>query len=577
MPTPCRRHFLNFTAVVALFCTAVLPAKTVTSVQRALDITLAPVIGAGNSATGISVHYVLSPPKGPADALALTFDTLAPSLLRTSDQVTLLHVVDDKGNVVLAPPVVKQMNGGSFQVWSAARPTSGALHVSYVVPVAAAKPSKRGPHIDLQAAGGGLSGAFVGFLLLPDNRSEVFRVHLHWQLPARQMAVSSNGVGDFSGEFNASRLDDMLFLVGPVKTYAPSGNSNGFNVYALGLSEEQLKAAASWTARAYEVERKAFRIPPSKPYRFLIRSYDGGPIDSGRSSDSSFMLYLPTGFDAGRTDLHSLVAHEMVHSLMKDFDDAPGDEGDWYTEGTADYFSQTLPWAARLYTARQYLDLVNEEAAEYYTNALRDVSNKQLAEVMWSGRNAWMLPYARGALYFADLDAKLRLHHSSLTVLDLVNATSEQIEHGAPATDATWTAMLKNKVGTWALTDWQNMMDGQLIMPAPGAFGTCLIGNVTRVGIFNLGFSKPIRVMANETVSGVVKRSNADKAGLRDGDVITETIDINPIAGSFDSLIHLSIRRGASPMMISYNPRSGLVPGMRWHLSSADAQQKCSH
>lgn len=577
MNHPCRRHFFNFVGIVALFCTDALFAKTFTNAQRALDITLAPVINASNNATGMSVHYVLSPSKGPASGLALMFDTLQPSLLRTSDQVTMLHVADDKGDVALAPPVVKQMNDRSFQVWSATRPTSGPLHVAYVVPVAAAKPSKRGPHIDLQAAGGGLSGAFVSFLLLPDSRSEVFRVHLHWQFPAGQMAVSSNGVGDFSGEFNASRLDDMLFLAGPVKTYSPSGNSSGFNVYALGLPEEQLKAVAGWTARAYEVERKAFRVPASQPYRFLIRSYDGGPIDSGRSSDSSFMLYLPIGFDTGRVELHSLVAHEMVHSLMKDLDDASGEEGDWYTEGTADYFSKTLPWAAGLYTAQQYLDLVNEEAAQYYTNALRDVSNKQSANVMWSGRNAWMLPYARGAIYLADLDAKLRLHHSTLTVLDLVNATSERIEHGAPATDTTWTAVLKDKVGVWALTDWQHMMDGQLIMPAPGAFGTCLTGGATKVGIFDLGFAKPIRVMANETVSGVVKGSNADKAGLRNGDVITETIDINPIAGSFDNLIHIPIRRGASPMMISYNPRSGWVTGMSWRLSSAGAPQKCSH
>lgn len=577
MNHPCRHRFFNVVAMAALLYAGASFAKTVTNDQRALDITLAPVINASNDATGLSVQYVLSPAKVPASGLALTFNTLAPSLLRTSDQVTQLHVTDDKGDVALAPPVVKQLNDDSFQVWSATRPTSGPLHVAYVVPVAAAKTAKRGPHIDLQAAGGGLSGAFISFLLLPDHRSEAFRVHLHWQLPAGQMAVSSKGVGDFSGEFTASKLDDLLFLAGPVKTYSPGGDSNGFNVYALGLPEEQLKAAATWTARAYEAERKAFRVPPSQPYRFLIRSYDGGPIYSGRSSDSSFLLYLPTGFDAGRVDLHSLVAHEMVHSLMKDLDDAPGDEGDWYTEGTADYFSKTLPWAAGLYTAQQYLDLVNEEAAEYYTNALRDVSNKQLAKVMWSGRNAWMVPYARGALYLADLDAKLRLHHSTLTVLDLVNATNERIEHGAPATDATWTAVLKDKVGAWALTDWQHMMDGQLIMPAAGSFGTCLTGSAIQVGIFDLGFAKPIRVMANETVSGVVKGSNADKAGLRDGDVITETIDINPIAGSFDNLIHLPIRRGSSSMMISYNPRSGLVPGTHWRLSSTDAQQKCSH
>jgi hypothetical protein len=250
------------------------------------------------------------------------FDTLAPSLLRTSDQVTALHVSDDEGKLALEPPVLKHRDDGTFQVWSATRPTAGAVHVAYVVPVAAAKTSKRGPQIDLQAAGGGLSGAFVSFLLLPYNHARLLHVHVHWQLPAGQMAVSSYGVGDYAGDFNTNELDNTLFLAGPVKTYSASGHSNPFSVYALGLPADQLKTAARWTTRAYQDERKAFHAPVSQPYRFLIRSYDGGPMHSGRSSHDSFLLYLPTGADAGDIELHSLVAHEMVHSLMKDFDDS---------------------------------------------------------------------------------------------------------------------------------------------------------------------------------------------------------------------------------------------------------------
>jgi predicted metalloprotease with PDZ domain len=513
----------------------------------------------------------------PASQLDLMFDTLAPSLLRTSDQVTALHVSDDKGMVALQPPALRRRDDGTFQVWSTTRPTAGVVHVAYVVPVAAAKTSKRGTQIDLQAAGNGLSGAFVSFLLLPDNHGRPFHVHVHWQLPAGQMAASSYGVGDYAGDFTTDELDNTLFLAGPLKTYSDSGHGNPFSVYALGLPANQLKAAARWTTRAYQAERKAFHVPVSQPYRFLIRSYDGGPMHSGRSSHDSFLLYLPPGADAGSIDLHSLVAHEMVHSLMKDFDDAPGDEGDWYTEGTADYFSITLPWKTGLYTAQQYVGLVNSEAAEYYDNALRAVPNKRISRVMWSGRNAWMLPYGRGAIYLADLDAKLRLHHANVTVLDLINATSERIEHGTPATNAAWKAVLKDKVGAWAMVDWRHMMAGHLIMPASGAFGSCLIGETTQVGLFDLGFAKPVRVTAGSRVSGVVKGSNADKAGLRNDDAITRSIDINPIAASFDSPIHIPIRRGASSMVISYKPCSKLVQAMKWHLSPTGKHQKCVH
>jgi hypothetical protein len=164
-----------------------------------------------------------------------------------------------------------------------------------------------------------------------------------------------------------------------------------------------------------------------------------------------------------------------------------------------------------------------------------------------------------------------------LSAASTVNATSKRIEHGAPATDAAWKAVLKDKVGAWAMVDWRQMMAGHLIMPTSGAFGPCLIGEATQAGIFDPGFAKPVRVMAGSRVSGVVKGSNADKAGLRNGDVITQSIDINPIAASFDRLIHIPIRRGASSMVISYQPRSKLVQAMKWRLPAAGARQRCVH
>lgn len=534
------------------------------STQRPrLDVDISLVEGKDGTASAVGVAYVYRPIS--ERATSLDFDTLEPMLLRVTDQVTKLQVSDDRGTVAVSGPVKKVMNGENFQSWTFTRPIQGMLRVNYVIPVAKPLTPKRGPHLDLQAAGGGLSGAFVGFMLWPHTDAHDYQVTVRWHLPSGQRAVSSQGEGDFAGNFSYQVLMDTLFLAGPVQVAA--GDAAGhFKAYVLGMDARQLASLSAWAAKAYDVESTAFRVAQGQPYRFMVRSYAGGPIDSGRSSDHAFMLYLPAGFDPDNQELHSLVAHEMVHSLVKDLDDAPGDEGDWYTEGTADYFSQTLPFRAGLYTRDEYRELVNSESAEYYTNALRDVDNKQLSRVMWSGRNAWTLPYARGALYFADLNAQLRKHGSHLTVLDLVNETSARIAAGATADASTWKNVLSNKVGDWAVEHWRNMMAGRLLMLAPDAFGRCLVGKAAKVGAFDLGFAKPVRVTAGQAIEGVKSGSNAAKAGLQDGDIISQDIDINPLASSFNAPMRLAVHREGKEKLVVYDPHSGSLDGMVWEL-----------
>lgn len=531
-----------------------------------LELNLAPTHATNGSADGMAVSYTYTaPPAGKPAPLTLQFDTLEPGLQRSSDVVTELKVSDDKGSLSVGPAVRKEQGPHSFMTWTTSRPVTGTLHVAYRVPVAPGKVARRGPQLDLQAAGNGVSGGFIAILALPESASPRIDTRVTWQLAQGETAVTSYGEGDYTGTFTLARLNDTLFLAGPVTIYRRPGQASddGLTIYGLGVAREKLEGAGGWASAAYAAEVKGFRLEGHRPYRFMVRSFTGGSGPSGRAAEHSFMLYVPPGADPGTDDLHYVVAHEMVHSLARYLEKEDVD-GDWYTEGLANYLGITVPGAAGLYTPERYAGLVEAESTSYYTNARRSLPNTELAKTAWLGRNAWLLPYNRGAMYFADLDAKLKAHGAGVTVLDLANEMSARIDAGAPSDRTTWLDVLSKHAGAWAFDDWNAMMEGKTIFPADGAFGACMHSRRTDVRIFDLGFATPVGLSAGSTIGGLVPGSRAAQAGLRDGDVLEARVDISPLFRSIDKPVELPVRRDGKSLTIRYNPSAGSTPGLTW-------------
>lgn len=525
-------------------------------------------------ATGMGVSYVLDRAAGSDQSSMLRFDTLEPSLVRDTDQVTKLAVADAAGALALSAPERIQIRHRTWQVWEPSRPVKGSLHVSYFVPVAPPLPVKRGPHHDLQAAGGGVSGAFVSLLLLPELPGPI-ELKLRWHLPRGQQAVSTLSVGNAQLSTDMDHLEQASFLAGPLQTYPTPARAEGFSMFALGESREALLRAAVWSEKAYKAERRAFLAPADAPFRFMIRSYDGGPIASGSAAVGSFLLYLPPAIPPDSQQIRHLIAHEMVHAFAGGLIDMADSRGDWYTEGLADYMSTVLPFHARLYSLQQYQDEVNARAAQYYTNAHRDVSLKDAAAIKWAGNGAWMLPYARGALYFANLDAQLKSRGFQIDVLHLVNAMSAHISKGAPATDSTWLDLLNHEVGTWAVQDWNAMRDGKLLRPVSGSFGECLQPEPIQTGIYDLGFSWRDTGQGS-FVRDVGPGSHAEAAGLRPGDEIMTAVDLIAQQSRFDKPVQLDVRRKGKRFQIAYDPHSDRkVEAFRWGLRDGFTSAEC--
>ncbi len=377
-----------------------------------------------------------------------------------------------------------------------------------------------------------------------------------------EQAVSTFAYGNSSVLTTINELENTLFLAGRLQMYPAKPPATGFSMYALGLAPGTLQHAAGWYERAYGAMRKAFPTEAPAAFRVLIRSYDGGPLDSGRANNGSLLLYLPPTIDPGSPSEHSLVAHEIVHVFTKPLDGDPRGTGDWYTEGIADYLKNTVPFAAGLYTRKEYLNLVNSEAALYYTNPDRALSLAEAANVKWRGNVTWTIPYARGAMYFANLDAELRARGKS--VIAMANEMNRRIEKGEPDDDKTWLDLLASELGEQGPREWEGMCDGQLLQPVQGAFGNSLESEQIDTGFFSLGYS-PAYHTAGSVIEHVDPGTNAESSGLLAGDSLLDTIDINPAAHSFNTPIRFRIKRADRAFYVVFDPHTKKqVPAWRW-------------
>ena len=553
---------ISLTRLLVASC-LLLPARAGWAAAPVLTLQLRPTFARPGQASGLAVAYSLTPPSAQPRPLDLQFDLMSPFLVRTTDQVTDLVVTDAKGPVAFAKPVVRTQDGEVVQHWLASRPVLGTVRVAYRVPVAQAVAPKRGPHLDLQAAGGGLAGAGIGFLLLPKMAADSLTLRLSWLLPAGASAASSYGPGSQTARTTASTLANAHFLAGPLYQYPAQPTSQGFSAYGLGKTAAEMDAPMAAAEHVYELERRAFGGSAAQPYKFFFRSYPGSPFSSGVASAGVFMLYLPPSVSPAEVEERATIAHEMVHAWGLHLE-APRLLDNWYTEGIADYFALTLPYAAGLYTPAEYLALINHDASFYYTNARRLTPDRDIPTVMWAGRNAWTLSYARGMLYFANLDAKLRQAGSPHSVLSFANELLTMQRAGHEPTAQDWVALLRREAGDWAVADWQAMVAGQLLHPVPGAFGPGVASQPVKTGFFDLGFAEPVALQAGKRIKGLVPGSPAALAGLREGDELAEAVNIIPIYGTFNQPLTLTVRRGTALVPITYLPQRGQAEAWEW-------------
>jgi hypothetical protein len=452
-----------------------------------------------------------------------------------------------------------------FRRWRPARDTSGDIRLSYRAPIGNYVPTLgAGPPFDLRAQDGGLSGAFNTFLVVPDSE-QPFLIGIDWDLEHLadgSIAVSSFGEGATRAPGPSDRLIATYLMAGPLGRYRTEGDGPDFTGYWLGNPRFDAAAVLAWSERAYAAIAGFFQQGDPPPYRVLMRGnpYAGG---GGAALMGSYLLSFPdTLADAER--LRETIAHETVHNWISSIGGPPGSTS-WFSEGMTVAYTRRLLLRSGLFTPAEFLDSINDTALGYYTNALNTLPNDGIAAGFWRDTRIRSLPYARGSLYFAAVDAAAREHSGGARSLDdLLQAFLARSAAGEEVTGETWREIVVAELGQAGGDALDAMLAGTLVVPPSAAFGPCFQRRATALRRFELGFDRAALVAEPRIVSGLVKGSAAAQAGLANGDEILHPVALEEAQSKPDVELELQVRRDGRELTIEYLPRGETVDGWLW-------------
>lgn len=560
------RHTL---AMAVSFAALVSANAALAQAAPLLDVTLKP--GAADAQGHVAfVDIVAKIPAvdTPAGAPLLALPVVVANVEGVAKTMTGFEVVDAQGAVPLR---VQDQGAGSpveIRQWIAGRPVVGDLTVRYRAPTDNAPPIRgSGPPFGLRTEGGGLSGAGSIFLVQPVT-TKPYRLAVRWDLAAMgKGATGTSSFGDGDVELpagSADRLGSAFFMAGPMYRHPTELRTSGFSSAWLAGAPADTAAVMAWTEKLHAWYDINFKGGGELPYRVFLRFNPVNP-GGGVALTNSFVATYDDKTTAESMKL--TLAHEMLHTWAPTLGAHSSRTSDtqWFGEGIAVYYARLLPWRAGLIGANAFLDDLNETAGRYYSNALIDTPNDQIAGRFWEETLVRVLPYDRGSMYMAVVDEKIRKASGGKRSLDDIMQTLIDAKRaGVETTQETWLELITAELGPAAKTDFEAMLAGAVQRPSGGAFGPCFTASTTTLRQFELGFAgksltKPVRI-----VEGLVPGSAADKAGLRNGDEILKPVGLDNIQSDQKLTVTWQVRRDGKTFSITYLPCGKSVEVPQW-------------
>ncbi|HKU41075.1 MAG TPA: hypothetical protein VJR89_23090 [Polyangiales bacterium] len=540
-----------------------------------LNVVLAPH-RSGDAVDYVGVKLTIEAPNARANAPLLRLPMVFAGVESARYQSADLGVEDAMGTVPLSQvdDPVDPTNFSYYRRWRTQRATLGDLIVRYRAPTRAFIPVLgSGPPFDLRAEGGGLAGAGVSFLALPDTTT-VYRISLHWDLagmPASSRGVFSRGEGDVALTGPVDLLAYAFYLAGPITSY-PACTNGPFQAFWLSRPPFDIQSVVSWTERAYREISRFFR-DADKPYRVFFRHNEAGAI-GGAALSGSFMVGYGDAPAPQPERLRAMLAHEIVHNWPSSLQDTASE---WFGEGMAEHYSAVITLRAGLIHPDEFLAGLNAQALSYYANPLRQLPASEIAARFWSDTRVRKIPYDRGALYLASVDAAVRARSGGTRTLDdLTFAMLDRLQSQKSYDSAAWVQLVNRELGADGRAQYDAMLAGELLAPPGNAFGPCFSNEPTTYPQFELGFDAAVLGQVPRIVTSVVAGSNAEQAGLRAGDEITAPVVLDDVLINPNAALTLKIRRGTDAMDISYVPRGAAVSGYRWTRVPAVPDSDCA-
>jgi predicted metalloprotease with PDZ domain len=468
-----------------------------------------------------------------------------------------------------AAPLAAHGEAGNSE-WTTTRALKGSLEVRYHLPLENVALIRGGPPIQLRIDGDGFSGVGNMLVALPNIQSP-YRIEIKWDLAAMgpgASGVSSYGDGDVTLPAGPiSRIGSTLFMAGHLQRW-PEKPAGAFSAVWLGAPPFDPRPAMQWTAKLHTAMSVFFQDKTEPPYRVFLR-YNPMNAGGGAALTHSFLVTYGTGVTG--ESLKSILGHEMTHTWT-----ANDDLGQWYNEGNAVYYQALVAWRADLISDEQFLADLNQTAGRYYTNALRATPEDQVLPHFWEDTRIRVLPYDRGAMYFAVLNGKIRKKSEGRrSIDDLIRVMIVRAGSGEKLSDQTWVDLIGQELGEDGLAVHRSMMAGGLMLPESDGFGPCFERTVKKIRQFDLGFDNASLLGEVKTIKGLEPGSEAEKAGLHNGDVVSYGVALDAVQAEVERTLTLQVTRDGKTFPLTYLPRGQAVDAYQWERAAGVPEKRC--
>jgi len=286
---------------------------------------------------------------------------------------------------------------------------------------------------------------------------------------------------------------------------------------------------ADLVARIIEAQR-AFFDDWDYPF-YLVSAVATGKEDphsnqlGGTGLADSFALFLQRGtsLDAGAS-IHPQILHVLAHEMFHNWCGHATPIADpeqlcyWFSEGFTEFFTRRMLLRAGLTTPAEYAQSLEQSLREYAKNPRRNCSNEEIRVGFWKERETGEMPYRRGDLVAARLDAAIRAKTAGQRSLD--DFLREAVAFGRRGERLDVESLLA-RIERWtdaALAGELRkvIVDGATLELPADTFAPCLAIEQASVPSYELGFDFEATRKAG-VITGLVPGSAAEKAGLAEG------------------------------------------------------------
>ena len=210
---------------------------------------------------------------------------------------------------------------------------------------------------------------------------------------------------------------------------------------------------------------------------------DAPPFGGGTALTHSFMLSRgPSAPGDPDRNPQSTLFHEMIHQWVGGID-APAGESSWFSEGLTNYYQDVLQLRSGFIDVAEYGDAINDLSEDYFTSKARNWSAEAITKVGFGDEEIRHTPYRRGAMYFHDLDARIRAKSGGKRTLDdLMFPMFLAREKGMRFDTAKWTEMVTAELGPEEQGRFERLIltGTDTLEPRADAFGPCFAREATQ-------------------------------------------------------------------------------------------------